>query len=282
MGNRERRDRRSGRLKSGRPERMIEKRRRRNRERQEKHRSQKLGRTLAGSALGAHSLVDNVPAREIRRGARQILNSIEETLQDFPTPAARCRVLQRVLACSISSGDILASSLPLSMENHAERDIVSGLQKSLGEVKLAKTAAHLATKHAILTAVVSSGSSTSIRSQARALQIHPRNIAKAVVRRSAMESSSVFKWTLSVRKQRSDVLSDCTKVAVALWWTSETRNSPIAKEVVRQRIDISLYNVKPLQYLMETQVCTNAFLAIIQTEHLSFCLQGVWMLHFAL
>jgi hypothetical protein len=49
-----------------------------------------------------------------------------------------------------------------------------------------------------------------------------------------MASKDHIQWTLSVRKTRSDVISDSVKEAVVAWWISETRPSPIAKEVVRK------------------------------------------------
>ena len=69
-----------------------------------------------------------------------------------------------------------------------------------------------------------------------------------------MEASIVFKWTLSIRKQRSNVLDEDTKAVVLLWWACETRNSPNRKEVVQKRLEDGVIDTKPTQYLMESQV----------------------------
>lgn len=148
------------------------------------------------------------------------------------------------------------SILPSDMREKsiAEREILSGLVQSLEEVKQAKNKVELATKHAILTAVVSSGSSGSIRKKARLLGVHHRNVSAAILRRKKMNSRERFQWVLSVRKVRVDVLSNATKNAVVKWWISETRMSPNRKEVVRKRIGPGDYEEKPTQYLLETQV----------------------------
>jgi len=43
---------------------------------------------MLASVLENHRLVDNVPSHEIRRGAQRTLQSIIETLQDFPSVEA--------------------------------------------------------------------------------------------------------------------------------------------------------------------------------------------------
>ena len=78
------------------------------------------------------------------------------------------------------------------------------------------------------------------------------NIALALARRKFMEASMVFKWTLSIRKRRADVLDEDTKAVVLMWWACETRNSPNRKEVVRKRLGNSVIDTKPTQYLMES------------------------------
>ena len=220
-------------------------------ERQRQCRARKRGHALA-STIEPDSF--QVPAREIRRGAQRILHSIDETLQEFTSTEDRGRVLQRVFSYAGSSTDLLSTSSHLGSGGRIQSDILSGLKRSLSEVKAARTGAQLATKHAILTAVVSGSSSSSLRGQARLLEVHPRNIALAVARRKVMEESTVFKWTLSVRKRRSDVLDEDTKAVVLLWWACETRNTPNRKEVVRKRLLDGTIDTKPTQYLMESQV----------------------------
>jgi hypothetical protein len=49
-----------------------------------------------------------------------------------------------------------------------------------------------------------------------------------------MASKEHIQWTLSVRKTRSNVISNSVKEAVVAWWISETRASSNTKEVVRK------------------------------------------------
>lgn len=220
-------------------------------ERQRKCRARKRAHALATTAE-PNAL--EVAALEIRRGAQRILESIDETLEAFTSAEDRGRVMQRVFTYAASSTNLMSTSFHLGTQGRIHSDIVSGLKQSLSEVKVARMAAQLGTKHAILTTVVSGSSSSSTRGQARVLEVHPRNIAQARARRKVMEASAVFKWTLSIRKQRSDVLDEETKVVVLLWWASETRNSPNRKEVVRKRLIDGAIDTKPTQYLMESQV----------------------------
>lgn len=136
----------------------------------------------------------------------------------------------------------------------AEKEIMSGLVQSLNEVKQSKSRAQLVTKHAILTAAVGSGRSGSMRKKARLLGVHHRNVSAAISRRCKMDSAEKFHWVLSMRKVRVDVLSTKTKNSVISWWISQTRMSPNRKEVAKKRIGGGLYEEKPAQYLLETQV----------------------------
>ena len=120
-------------------------------------------------------------------------------------------------------------------------------------MKNAKTNAQLVAKHAILTAVVSSGASGSARQTARLLKVHHRNVIMAVQRRATMTSGEQVMWTLSVRKRRSDATSDAVRDEVIAWWNAETRPSPNRKEVVRQWIAPGVYEKHHTQYLLESQ-----------------------------
>ena len=140
---------------------------------------------------------------------------------------------------------MLNTSFHLRSHGRIHSDIVSGLKQSLSEVKVSRTVAQLGTKHAILIAVISGSSSSSLHSQAKLLDVHPQNIALALARRKVMEASIVFKWTLSIRKQRSDVLDEDIKAVVLLCWACETRNSPNRKEVVQKRLGDNVIDTKP-------------------------------------
>jgi len=220
-------------------------------ERQRKCRARKQADALATTIEPS---VLEMSAREIRWGAQRIFESIDKTLQAFTSVEDGGRVMQRVFSYAGSSINLMNTSFHLGSEGRIHLDIVSGLKQSLSEVNAARTAAQLGTKHTIFTAVVSRSSSSSLHGQARVLEVHLRNIALAKARRKVMEASRVFKWTLSIRKQRLDVLSEETKTIVLLWWACETRNSPNRKEVVRKRLVDGAIDTKPTQYLMEPQV----------------------------
>ena len=158
-----------------------------------------------------------VSSREIRRGAQRIIRCIDETLQGYRSAQDRGQVMQRVFSYAESSSNLGSSCFPVGSEGRAHSDILSELKQSLSEVKSAQTATELGTKHAILTAVISWSSTSSLRGQAWLLQVHPRNVALAIARKKIVAESSVFKCTLSKRKQRSDVLDELSKATVLSW-----------------------------------------------------------------
>lgn len=131
---------------------------------------------------------------------------------------------------------------------------MSSLLQSLSEVKTSKTKAHLATKHAILTAAVTTGTRVSARQAARLLGVHHRNVAMAAQRRATMVSEVHMEWTLSVRKTRSDATSLVVRDIVTAWWAAETRPSPNRKEVVRKWVAPKTYVEHHAQYLLESLV----------------------------
>ena len=68
----------------------------------------------------------------------------------------------------------------------------------LDKIKQANSDAKLVAKHAILTAVVSGGSISSVRQVAKALSVHPRNITLAMERQGEMDVEGNFLWTLTI------------------------------------------------------------------------------------
>ena len=190
--------------------------------------------------------------REVRRDAMLILDCVTSTLAKTPDRHHKEAVLQAVW-----SSHVTKVSLPISrrMSEQAKTHdaIVNGLAQSLSEVKSAKTSAQLVAKHAILTAVVSSGASGSARQTAHTLKVHHCNVIKAVQRRAMMTSGERVLWTLSVQKRRSDATSDAVRNIVIAWWNAETRPSPNRKEVVRQWIAPGVYESHHTQYLLESQ-----------------------------
>ena len=200
--------------------------------------------------LDSAVLIDALEDREKRRIAANMYSACTDELLKCPGPLTRKDVLGKLL-------DKFHSELPdhiLPMKQcTAQQQLVSGFQQALSEVK-GSSACNLATRHALLTAAVSTGNISSVRQVAIALDVHPRSIRQALVRRRLMCESGAFLWTLSVRRKRMDGMIAEVKNAVLTWWVSETRVSPNKKDVTRKRIGPGLYDEKPTHYLMETQV----------------------------
>jgi hypothetical protein len=162
----------------------------------------------------------DVNGRAVGRAAQAIVASVENQLVFFEGPLAREAVLLRVFSNPICSGTLTQF---MSKELKASQEVVAGLVQSLFEVKHSNSKVKLVTKHAILTAAVSSESrsgsgsgSVSQRQRARLLHIHPRNLTLATKRRTAMDSTTEFAWVLSVHKIRKDAISEAVKaIAIA-------------------------------------------------------------------
>ena len=142
----------------------------------------------------------------------------------------------------------------LCAQTEARERIVSSLLQSLSEVKTSKTKAHLATKHATLTAAVTIGTQVSAHQTARLLGVHHRNVAMAAQRRATMVSEVHMEWNLSIKKTRSDATSSVMRDIVTAWWVAKTRPSPNRKEVVRKWVAPKTYVEHHAQYLLESLV----------------------------
>lgn len=191
--------------------------------------------------------------RHVRRDAKAILDVVSSTLDASGDAKHQEAVLKAVWSNPITAV-VLPESRRVCAEVVAQKKIISGLVQSLSEVKNARRKADLVTKHAILTAAVSTAAPTSVRQTARLLGVEPRNVKAAIQRRSSMESNKEVVWTLSVRKQRKDATSDSVKAAVISWWVAQTRASPNRKEVVKQWVSPGVRETHHCQYLLETQV----------------------------
>jgi hypothetical protein len=230
--------------------------------RQAKCRSLKRQREEADRAThGEVEVPDFMENRDVRAVALQISRAIEAGLACCPGPQMRKEVLGRVL--DKHRADLPEHVLPLRTVV-AQREIISGVSRCLGEIKQANSGAKLAAKHAILTAAVSGGSISSVREVAKALSVHPRNIMLAMERRGAMDVEGNFLWTLTIRRTRTDGVGEAVKEVVIMWWIQETRVSPNRKQVARRRIAAGVYDEKPLHFLMEPQVCNSGFTLLFQ------------------
>lgn len=191
-----------------------------------------------------------IAPREVSRVAQAIVTYIQTQLSVLEGPRARESVLLKVMSKKICTDNLLGE---VTKKGLATQDVVAGLVQSLSEVKSSNSNVNLAIRHAVLTAVVSAGSSSvSQRELGRLLQVHPRNLAAATKRRLAMDTTEEFAWVLSVRKVRVDIVSNSWKSAAIAWWALETRMSPNRKDVVNHRIGIGIYTKHPTQYLMES------------------------------
>jgi hypothetical protein len=182
----------------------------------------------------------DVNGRAVGRAAQAIVASVENQLAFFEGPLVREAVLLRVFSNPICSGNLMQF---MSKELKASQEVVAGLVQSLSKVKHSNSKVKLVTKHAILTAAVSSESgsvsgsgSVSQRQRARLLYIHPRNLILATKQRTAMDSTMEFAWVLSVHKIRKDAISEAVEAIAIAWWLAQMQMSPNRKEVVSRRI----------------------------------------------
>ncbi len=109
--------------------------------------------------------------------------------------------------------------------------LLSWVVQSLSEAKRPSSITKLAIKHAILMALVSSGSTTSLRQKTQLPKIHPRNITIVVHHRESMWSTRNF---LAIQKKRVDVLAPATKAIILAWWASKLAWIPIRKMLWRK------------------------------------------------
>lgn len=196
-----------------------------------------------------------VNQRHVRRDANAILGIVSSTLAKTTDVQHQEAVLRAVWSNRITAV-ALPESRRVSVQVEAQKSIIAGLVQSLSEVKNPRSRADLVTKHAILTAAVSSGASCSNREKARLLGVHPRNVRMALHRRHAMEACAQIVWTLSVRKQRRDVTTESVRAAVYAWWVAETRASPNRKEVVKNWVSPGKSEKHHCQYLLESTAST--------------------------
>ena len=255
MGRARARDRRAGIRREGPVERVrIEVAQQRARERQSESRRRRREKANRCVEEGSTS-EDGTGRRLVRRDVATILSCVQRTLGGRGRLLAHKQAVMRSVWNSPITKEILPpETRRVCAETEARERIVSGLLQSLSEVKTSKTKAHLATKHAILTAAVTNGTRVCARQTARLLGVHHRNVAMATQRRATMVSEVHMEWTLSIRKTRSDATSSVVKDIVTAWWAAETRPSLNRKEVVRKWVAPKTYVQHHAQYLLESLV----------------------------
>ncbi len=92
---------------------------------------------------------------------------------------ARKAMMQRVLSNPIVIYSVL-KHFKFSKQGVVKQRLLSCLVQSLTEVKRSNTKAKLATKYAILTVVVNANYKSSLRQKVFLLNVHPRNMQKAI------------------------------------------------------------------------------------------------------
>jgi hypothetical protein len=133
---------------------------------------------------------------------------------------------------------------------------VNDMIHSLQIVKSARRKDHLATKRALLTALVgqSTVSSRNQSSLALALGIKRQNLHKAAVVRKQLDEDVSMRYPSGERKQRSDKISVEVRKIVEGYWEANTRISPCKKDIARFRLGVKKYETHSKQWLEETEV----------------------------
>jgi hypothetical protein len=98
---------------------------------------------------------------------------------------------------------------------------MSRVMESLFEVKRPCNNVMLVTKHAIVMALMNSGSITSMKQKTQLFKVHSRNITMAVGCRESMLSIGNFLWSLVIWKKRVDIFVFTIKAIVLAWWASK-------------------------------------------------------------
>ncbi len=88
--------------------------------------------------------------------------------------------------------DFALKHFKFSKQVIVEQDLLLGLAQFLDEVKRSNNATKLATKHVILTMIVSSDNSFSCRRKTYLLNVHTRNVVKVVKRQELMNAFGKF------------------------------------------------------------------------------------------
>jgi hypothetical protein len=89
----------------------------------------------------------------------------------------------------------------------------------------------LAHKSILLDAVVSTHITFDVVEISKLLGTKRCNLECAIEWCCFLQTLGAFQWAISHQKKRFDGLSKETKVAIHLWWTSETRVSPNKKKL---------------------------------------------------
>jgi hypothetical protein len=69
-----------------------------------------------------------------------------------------------------------------------------------------------------------------------------------------MCDSEALLWSFTMRKKRTNGIPPNILNLIMNWWVIESQVSPNKSEVTRKQLDVGIYDEKPTNFLMETQV----------------------------
>jgi hypothetical protein len=144
----------------------------------------------------------------------------------------------------------------LGLEKASVGAAVIDMKESLQIVKTARRKDHLATKRALLTALVGP-SITGSRYQialAKALGIKRQNVHKASKVRKLIDVDQSLKYPMGERKVRSDKISEGVRTVVKKYWESNTRISPYVKDKARKCLAKKVHEEHRIHWLEKTKV----------------------------
>ncbi len=102
--------------------------------------------------------------------------------------------------------------------------------------------------------VVNAHNSSSRRDIAKAFGVHHKKIFIALSRCIVIDDSDLALWSLFVRRKRIDGLPTLLREAFIDHWTFKTYVNPNKSDATCKRLEVMVYDEKPMHFLMETQV----------------------------
>lgn len=133
---------------------------------------------------------------------------------------------------------------------------LSDVRLLLKIVKSARRKDHLATKQAVLTALVGQSTVAQINQTclASTLGVKRQNLYKASAVRKQLDGDSSMRYPSGERKERSDKISAEVRKLVEGYWEANTQISPCKKDIARLRLGKKNYEMHTKHWLEETEV----------------------------
>jgi len=193
--------------------------------------------------------------------ANLIAKFISKTLLVCPRPRNKKLVMGKTLShvkvCDHMHDYILPSRVAIAQQ------VLTRVMRALDENHHSNSSVKLATKNALLIAIVSAHSPSLVRDVAKVLGVHRKNINVVLSQRKLIDYNGTTLWSLSVRNKRINGMSKLLKETILEWWALETYVSPNKSEVTCKRVGAIVYDERLTHFLMETQLCFNPSLMIL-------------------